>query len=424
MSVINKTLTELNKRSSGTEYDKYVPPEKSTSPGYVKWIVLAFVTCAVIGGGYYAYSYMTKSSGNREIAVSDTGDAENQVAVQVNKQHEQKQEDLKMTVNTDTHDLSGENNHSVTEDSSARQTEVLESDNSPSVELVVADSPESTAVSGVIIEEPAPAENNSAKEHPAVSQKTAVSKAGAENSRLQTAEKKRNKEEQDYIYDAEHYIIEEDPVPVVRTHADSKKSLKVSKSKLSEGELAELYRKDALNAMGRGKGEQAIDAYRNLLAVKPNDIEAREKLASLYFGKGNNIEAVKVLDKGIALNPYHYDYRLFLARIYKSLGDNAKAIRTLVKAKPPVSGNVDYYATLASISRDSGDFKTAADAYRMLSTMKNGDGKWLLGLAICEEKQGNLQQALVAYKKSSSLYLSQSSRKFVDQRIKFLEATK
>ena len=56
--------------------------------------------------------------------------------------------------------------------------------------------------------------------------------------------------------------------------------------------------------------------------------------------------------------------------------------------------------------------------------MKNGDGKWLLGLAICEEKQGNLQQALVAYKKSSSLYLSQSSRKFVDQRIKFLEATK
>lgn len=433
MSVINKALKELNKRNSGEEYGKYVPPEKSGfSFNQYAMVTLAVLGIAVMGAaGYYAYKIGTQSrQGDAKIQTELKGkvsaDSDKKVTAAVNEVQELK-EDVSAKAEQAVEEAAESGKNVMTDDgmeiANALGDVSDEASESAGIEITVADGDEDGFEPGspVLDVHKKTTRNlikDSGKERRDV-QKTVKTQKQQKSS----VAVNRSRDVDDYIYDADNYVIEEQPVVSERPKSKPT-SLKVAKSKLTPEEQKALYRKEALNYMGKGDSRKAAEAYRNVLAVDPRDTEAREKLAGLYFGQGNYSDAVRVLDRGIALTPTHYDYRLFLSRIYKSRGDDVKALKVLETAAPPVAGNVDYYATMASIARDSGNYAAASKAYRALASTNTSDGKWYLGLGISEEKQGKSKQALEAYRKASSMYLSQSSRKFVEGRIKFLEKLK
>jgi len=427
MSVINKALKELNKRNSGDEYGKYVPPENSAfSFNKIALISLAVMGIAVLGAaGYYAYKMGEQSKQSGTKVQAETTKASQQASAEKQESDlgtDKKDSDISMVAeqpaessvisekneeNESTQDneliVLAETEPSISENSvSSGETDVPYLDvNKKSERKLVKNNTRNTD-----------SVKKSVKTHSsteAVNDSVIKPQAGAVVD--------------SYVYDADNYVIEEQPV-ISEKSRSKPSSLKVSKSNMSPADQKAMYRSQALNYLGKGDSRKAVEAYKNVLAVDPRDIEAREKLAGLYYGQDNHAEAIRVLDRGIALTPTHYDYRLFLSRIYKAHGDNAKALKVLEKANPPVAGNIDYYATMASIARESGDYVAASKAYTALASTNTSDGKWYLGLGISEEKQGRHRQALEAYRKASTLYLSQSSRKFVEGRIKFLEKLK
>lgn len=428
MSVINKALKELNKRNSGDEYGKYVPPENSAfSFNKIALISLAVMGIAVLGAaGYYAYKMGEQSKQSGTKVQAETTKASQQSSA------EKQESDL----GTDKKDSDISMVAEQPAESSVISEKNEENESTQDNELIVLAETEPSisenSVSSGETEDVPYLDVNKKSERKLVKNNTrntdSVKKSVKTHSSTEAVNDSVIKPQagavvDSYVYDADNYVIEEQPV-ISEKSRSKPSSLKVSKSNMSPADQKAMYRSQALNYLGKGDSRKAVEAYKNVLAVDPRDIEAREKLAGLYYGQDNHAEAIRVLDRGIALTPTHYDYRLFLSRIYKAHGDNAKALKVLEKANPPVAGNIDYYATMASIARESGDYVAASKAYTALASTNTSDGKWYLGLGISEEKQGRHRQALEAYRKASTLYLSQSSRKFVEGRIKFLEKLK
>lgn len=428
MSVINKALKELNKRNSGDEYGKYVPPEKSAfSFNKIALISLAVMGIAVLGAaGYYAYKMGEQSKQSGTKVQAETTKASQQASAEKQESDlgtDKKDSDISMVAEQPAESsVISEKNE---EDESTQDNELIVlAETEPSISENSVSSGETEDVPYLDV--------NKKSERKLVKNNTrntdSVKKSVKTHSSTEAVNDSVIKPQagavvDSYVYDADNYVIEEQPV-ISEKSRSKPSSLKVSKSNMSPADQKAMYRSQALNYLGKGDSRKAVEAYKNVLAVDPRDTEAREKLAGLYYGQDNHAEAIRVLDRGIALTPTHYDYRLFLSRIYKAHGDNAKALKVLEKANPPVAGNIDYYATMASIARESGDYVAASKAYTALASTNTSDGKWYLGLGISEEKQGRHRQALEAYRKASTLYLSQSSRKFVEGRIKFLEKLK
>lgn len=74
-----------------------------------------------------------------------------------------------------------------------------------------------------------------------------------------------------------------------------------------------------------GKYDQAAEYYRNLLAVTPENVEARMNLAGNYFNLKQNEAAIAELETALKHRP-DYDYAMFnLGVIYASIHEHEKA---------------------------------------------------------------------------------------------------
>ena len=445
MSVINKALSELDKREkgNGAQYGKYVPPERKSSltPALAGAGIMAAL--AVVAIGCYWYFSSGKSPAAPAAApVTETISAEPAPAVSGTKSPEpEKAAETaaagSAAVTPADQDASGDTADSI----ELRLMAEGAMNQETSGETVL--SPDSETASGNAASDESPrnkpvsreqaGKNSSGKNE--AGKKTVPPPAApapekkAQRSRESSAERTAETVQISDIAAPEIIIDDNAPenfVIVEEARAPARKSsaMRVKQKNLSPKEEADLLRKEAQNSLLRGDSDGAIRSYEVLLKKNPGDARAREKLASLYYGKGRSLDAIKTLDRGILMDPAHYDYRLYLARIYSSQGQDAQAIKVLRQANPPARGNMDYYATLAGLARKNNDHAGAAWAYEKLAQAEKKDGKWYLGLAISLEELGRPGEALNAYRKAAALYLSAQSRSFAEQRIGVLGGKK
>ena len=432
MSVINKALSELDKREkgNGAQYGKYVPPESKSSltPALAGAGIMAALAVAAIGGYWYFSSGKPPASPAAAPVAAETVSAEQVPAASVSNSPEKAAE----TAAVPDADASGDTPDNLELKLMAEGAVNQET----SGQTVLSAEGESASGNG--------AADSSPRNKPVTREQAGKKDAGKKNaspSVTPVREKKtarssdRSEERADHsvqISDiAAPEIIIDDNAPenfviVEEARAPARRSstMRVKQKNLSPKEETDLLRKEAQNSLLRGDSDGAIRSYEVLLKKNPGDARAREKLASLYYGKGRSLDAIKTLDRGILMDPAHYDYRLYLARIYSSQGQDAQAIKVLRQANPPARGNMDYYATLAGLARKNNDHAEAAWAYEKLAQAEKKDGKWYLGLAISLEEMGRPGDALNAYRKAAALYLSAQSRSFAEQRIGVLGGKK
>ena len=449
MSVINKALSELDKREkgNGAQYGKYVPPERKSSltPALAGAGIMAALAVVAIGGYWYFAS--GKSPAPAAAPVAETISAEPAPAAGGNESPEpEKTAEIaaagSAAVTPADQDASGETADSI----ELRLMAEGAMNQETSGETVLPPDGE-TATGTVAVDEPSrnkPVSREQAGKNEAGQNSGGKNQAGKKTTPppvTPAPEKKtpkspdRSAERVDQTVQisdiAAPEIIIDDNAPEnfviveeARAPARRSSSMRVKQKNLSPKEEADLLRKEAQNSLLRGDSDGAIRSYEVLLKKNPGDAKAREKLASLYYGKGRSLDAIKTLDRGILMDPAHYDYRLYLARIYSSQGQDAQAIKVLRQANPPARGNMDYYATLAGLARKNNDHAGAAWAYEKLAQAEKKDGKWYLGLAISLEELGRPGDALNAYRKAAALYLSVQSRSFAEQRIGVLGGKK
>ena len=408
MSVINKALSELDKREKGAQYGKYVPPEGKSLlfPALAGAGIMAAVTLVGVAGYlYYGSGKPSVQATGSPATVQSAAALSDGGASGIAPGSELSEPE------------SGRNVQSSGTESSVGALPVQRSD-SAELKLLAegAVSQETVGAAPIVSSGTLPAgeiRKNSPDSSSVMTSLTSGNSAGGRGSvpAQKESASKENSEVSDGVQIAdiaspevimddnapENFVIVEEP----RAPARSSSSMRVKQKKLTPKEEAELLRKK-----------------------NSGDTRTREKLASLYFGKGRTLDAIKTLDRGIILDPAHYDYRLYLARIYSSQGQDSQAIKVLRQGNPPARGNMDYYATLAGLARKNNDYPEAIRAYQKLASVEKQDGKWYLGLAISLEETGKSREALDAYRKALALYLSAQSRSFAEQRIGVLGGKK
>lgn len=74
-----------------------------------------------------------------------------------------------------------------------------------------------------------------------------------------------------------------------------------------------------------GNTSQAVDIYKQILEISPNETSTNYKLALIYYQQGKYIEAEKHLKKVINLFPFDYDTLVLLGWNYVQMGKKNEA---------------------------------------------------------------------------------------------------
>lgn len=201
--------------------------------------------------------------------------------------------------------------------------------------------------------------------------------------------------------------------------AEPKATMSIARRQLSAPELAEQKFKQAEQALLLNQVQKAESLFEEVLLLTPQNNQARQQLAALWFGRQDYQAAINLLQQGISQAPNNIDFRLMQARIFQRQGNFRGAYDVLrEKAQTP---NVDYQALLANAAQQSQQFSAAIDAYQFLVQAQPQQAKWLLGLAVAYDSNSQFEQALLAYKQAVQQGgLSATTLNFAKQRLQEL----
>ncbi|WP_193755541.1 tetratricopeptide repeat protein [Psychromonas sp. psych-6C06] len=220
------------------------------------------------------------------------------------------------------------------------------------------------------------------------------------------------------------------PTPVVTTMPQQEivpvsvktgSHLKITKSKLTAEELADIHLKSAEKALSVGDTQLAAQEKHKALNVQPNLHDIRQSLALYYYGIGEQEQAKNLLKRGAREFPEHADFNLMLSRIALKNGDQQKAFLYLQQSPPEVQGNLDYHVSYAILAQKFKNYELAETLYKGLISQRPNNGRWIMSLAIAQDKQGKQTAAIANYQKALlQIDLSSKAKQYINQRLTYL----
>jgi MSHA biogenesis protein MshN len=169
--------------------------------------------------------------------------------------------------------------------------------------------------------------------------------------------------------------------------------------------------------LAAGNNKQAALLLTQLIKEKPEDLQARKKLASIYFAQGNYVQAKFLLKEAIEQFPSRSDFRMMLARMLVIQNQTDSALLGLVDFEPQLSDQ-EFLAYRASLAQQLKQVEVARADYLSLTRINGTNAKWWLGLGIIEDQAGNSDKALAAYQQiSQDNQLEAAVTEFIQQRI-------
>ncbi len=212
--------------------------------------------------------------------------------------------------------------------------------------------------------------------------------------------------------------IEEKLSVLERLNASSA-TMSVSRRQISASELVQQKLTQAEKAISRNDVAKAEKLFEDVLIIDASQVQARKKLAALWFGRQALQEASNLLSQGISLAPQDSELRKMQAKIYLSQSKTSLAYQAL---RPLASlEDVEYQIQLASIAQQALEHQGAIAAYKLLIKMKPDIGRWNLGLAIVYDQSSQFVLAVTQYQLAISQGdLSPDSVTFAQQRIQAL----
>ena len=119
----------------------------------------------------------------------------------------------------------------------------------------------------------------------------------------------------------------------------------------------------ALSYLGQGKTDTAEQLLRELLALRPEDVQGLRLLALILQSQGKSEQAVATLQKAVTLAPEAAHVHADLAALYRSLScpqDAANAMRQALELDPSMSAG---WWLLGDVMVDTGNMAEATRAY-------------------------------------------------------------
>lgn len=209
-----------------------------------------------------------------------------------------------------------------------------------------------------------------------------------------------------------------------RDEASSERgNMRIERVERSAGELAQQRLEQAIAAQDSGQGQRAETLLQEALVLRPDFIDARQRLAAYYYGRGYSGQALRVLEEGLLHSPGHPRLLSLAARIHEEAGEPEAALEMLNRLNAELPENSDLVVLRAALANEIERFEVAADDYRALLQMNPSRGLWWLGLGYAEEGQGNGEAAHSAYQRAlEDSSLNRESRNFARSRMEALQS--
>ncbi|MFE8073334.1 tetratricopeptide repeat protein [Marinobacteraceae bacterium S3BR75-40.1] len=151
------------------------------------------------------------------------------------------------------------------------------------------------------------------------------------------------------------------------------------------------------------QGQQAAQAYQQILAADPKHIGALHLLGVLYHQAGHSQQGIEYIEKALEIEPGYLDAQINLGHIYKSLGrlEEAKAcFLAATKMKPDF---LDGHINLGVICKNLGLLSEAEQHYQKAIELKPDAAALHFNLGNVRREAHAFEAALAAYQKACEL---------------------
>ena len=165
---------------------------------------------------------------------------------------------------------------------------------------------------------------------------------------------------------------------------------------------------EAFNNIGnalkeQGKLEEAIEAYNKALAIKPNYADAYYNMGDALKEQGKLEEAIGAYNKALAIKPDHAVAYNNMGIILKDQGKLEEAIEAYSKALSLKPDYADAYYNMGIVLKDQGKLEEAVEAYNEALAIKPNYADACYNMGVTLEEQGKLEEAIEFYNKALAI---------------------
>ena len=149
-----------------------------------------------------------------------------------------------------------------------------------------------------------------------------------------------------------------------------------------------------------GKLEQALIAFKNVIAIKPNDPKPHNNIGNILKDLGKLEEAVKAYNKAVSLKP---DYAEAYLNMGNALHDQSKLVEAVKAYNKAISLKPNYsqaYLNMGNALSAQGKLEDALEAFNKALSFKPDYAEVYYNMGIALADQGKLEEAIEAYNKA------------------------
>jgi len=149
-----------------------------------------------------------------------------------------------------------------------------------------------------------------------------------------------------------------------------------------------------------GKLEQALIAFKNVIAIKPNDPKPHNNIGNILKDLGKLEEAVKAYNKAVSLKP---DYAEAYLNMGNALHDQSKLVEAVKAYNKAISLKPNYsqaYLNMGNALSAQGKLEDTLEAFNKALSFKPDYAEVYYNMGIALADQGKLEEAIEAYNKA------------------------
>lgn len=190
--------------------------------------------------------------------------------------------------------------------------------------------------------------------------------------------------------------------------------------KTDDGDINRMYN-EALKELQSGRIREAKNIYKQILAKKPNHIEALNNLGVIAMEEDNRAEALFYFKKILEYQKNYPKAYNNIGLVAMKDGDDRLAEEYFRKAISIEPDSTEPYLNLAALLRSGGRFQDAAKLLDIPIQKKIKDPALFLSYAVIKDNLGEYEEAARNYRKYLSLINNPGSRKDIIERLKYIE---
>jgi Tfp pilus assembly protein PilF len=149
--------------------------------------------------------------------------------------------------------------------------------------------------------------------------------------------------------------------------------------------------------------DAAIDGYKRVLAIRPDNSEAYNNMGIAFKDQGKLQEAIEAYKKALAIKPDSFEVYINMGNALQSKGKLEEAIEAYKKALAIKPDDSDAYNNMGNALKRKGKLEEAIEAYKKALVIKADNSEVYNNMGNALQEQGKLKEAIEAYKKALTI---------------------